>query len=66
MKALKSNLEKAREVKNAQSAGASEAVDKSQQQRIMELYMKCAQLKVLALQLRPSAVAQYICITTKP
>jgi len=47
MKALKSNLEKARELKNAQSnGGAQEGADKGQQQMIMELYQKCAQLKV--------------------
>ena len=47
MKGLRSNLEKARELKNAQSEGAGGGgVDKSQQQMIMELYMKCAQLKV--------------------
>ncbi len=47
MKALKSNLEKARELKNAQSNdGAQGGADKGQQQMIMELYQKCAQLKV--------------------
>lgn len=47
MKALKSNLEKARELKNAQSnGGAQGGADKGQQQMIMELYQKCAQLKV--------------------
>lgn len=47
MKALKSNLEKARELKNAQSNGSAQGgADKGQQQMIMELYQKCAQLKV--------------------
>ena len=51
MKALKSNLEKARELKNAQSnggaqGGAQGGADKGLQQMIMELYQKCAQLKV--------------------
>ena len=47
MKALKSNLEKARELKNAQgNGGAQGGADKGQQQMIMELYQKCAQLKV--------------------
>ena len=65
MKALRSSLEKARELKNAQSAGAAGAVDKSQQQMIMELYMKCAQLKVLVLFLKPSAMAQYVSFAGK-
>ena len=47
MKALKSNLEKARELKNAQGSGGGQGgADKGQQQMIMELYQKCAQLKV--------------------
>ncbi len=47
MKALKANLEKARELKSAQSNGGGPGgVDKGQQQMIMELYQKCAQLKV--------------------
>lgn len=48
MKALRSSLEKAREAKlnnQAQDGGAG-GVDKSQQQMIMELYQKCATLKV--------------------
>ncbi|KAL0028605.1 hypothetical protein WJX79_005056 [Trebouxia sp. C0005] len=50
MKALKSNLEKARELKNAQSnGGAQGGADKGQQQMIMELYQKCAQLKSKAV-----------------
>lgn len=47
MKALRANLEKARELKNAQSSGGGQgSADKSQQQMIMELYQKCATLKV--------------------
>ncbi|KAL0034775.1 hypothetical protein WJX77_006947 [Trebouxia sp. C0004] len=50
MKALKSNLEKARELKNAQANGGPQGgADKGQQQMIMELYQKCAQLKSKAV-----------------
>ena len=48
MKALRSSLEKARELKlnNQAMEGNACGVDKSQQQMIMELYQKCATLKV--------------------
>ena len=48
MKALRSSLEKARELKlnNQAMEGTAGGVDKSQQQMIMELYQKCATLKV--------------------
>ena len=48
MKALRSSLEKARELKlnNQALEGNAGGVDKSQQQMIMELYQKCATLKV--------------------
>ena len=48
MKALRSSLEKARELKlsNQSQEGNTGGVDKSQQQMIMELYQKCATLKV--------------------
>ena len=48
MKALRSSLEKARELKlnNQAMEGHTGGVDKSQQQMIMELYQKCATLKV--------------------
>lgn len=51
MKALRSSLEKARELKLNNQAREVNAggVDKSQQQMIMELYQKCATLKVLLL-----------------
>lgn len=58
MKALRSSLEKARELKlNSQAMeGKAGGVDKSQQQMIMELYQKCATLKVqLPLRLVPTA-----------
>lgn len=48
MKALRSSLEKARELKlnNQAMEGNAGGVDKSQQQMVMELYQKCATLKV--------------------
>ena len=48
MKALRSSLEKARELKlnNQAKDGSAGGADKSQQQMIMERYQKCATLKV--------------------
>ena len=60
MKALRSSLEKARELKlnNQAMEGNAGGVDKSQQQMIMELYQKCATLKVC---LAPAILLKHFC-----
>lgn len=58
MKALRYSLEKARELKlnNQAMEGNAGGVDKSQQQMIMELYQKCATLKVGLAPILPTAL----------